>query len=208
MSGEGDNEDLSIKDLRTKCIALLSLALMLRPSDIAPHGVHYDSQTHTTRAMVFSTDCLDFQSNGALSVTLFGTKTDSDRAGFLVLLPPHTVAKLDPVAALACYIRRTARDRCVLRKPLFLSLVRPFKALSAAQVSSVLNDAIVAAGLAGLGFSAKYFRPTGATHAVSTGVDPEIIRKMGRWKTSQVFYDHYVHTVTPQLNTTATIGAV
>ena len=39
-----DNYDISIKDLRLKCIALLALVKMLRPSDIAQKALWVDSE--------------------------------------------------------------------------------------------------------------------------------------------------------------------
>ena len=47
------------------------------------------------------------------------------------------------------------------------------------------------------GFSAKSFRPTGATVAIEEGHDAADVMKVGRWKTQTVFYEHYVHSKTP-----------
>jgi hypothetical protein len=201
-----DNSLLSIKDLRLKCIVLMSLTLMLRPSDIAPRGVHFNPDTGLESKLLFTTDCVEFLNDNSVRVTIFGSKNDTNRAGFQVMLPPHSVPQLDPVDTLRVYITRTASLRPPAR-PVFLSLNAPFAALTAVQIGRVLNDAITLAGLSGLGYSAKYFRPTGATLAVAAGVDPEVVRKAGRWKTSHVFYEHYVHSRTPAALTEATIGA-
>ena len=125
--------------------------------------------------------------------------------GFQVRLPPHTTLTFDPVSALRSYICRTASHRPATTKPVFLSLLPPYTVMSASQIAAVLNDAIKLAGLGGRGYTAKYFRPTGVTCAVSAGVDPEVVRKAGRWKTSHVFYEHYVHRLTPALLTESTI---
>ena len=61
-------------------------------------------------------------------------------------------------------------------------------------------------GLAGQGFSAKSFRPTGATRAIDGGIDPEIVQKMGRWKCTEVFREHYVHSKTPTIYTKTVLG--
>jgi hypothetical protein len=203
--GWPDNSQLSIKQLRLKCLALMSLTLMLRPSDVAPRGKHFHPDSGEESSLIFSTDCLEFLSNGNVLLTIFGSKNDTNRAGFKVTLPPHSVPKLDPVQTLRDYLSATAHLRSPILKPVFLSLVRPFAALTSPQVGAVLNEAIHLAGLSGKGFSAKFFRPTGATLAVEAGIDPEVVRKTGRWKTSHVFYEHYVHSRTPAALTEATI---
>ena len=53
-------------------------------------------------------------------------------------------------------------------------------------------------GLADKGFLAKSFRPTGATIAVNSGVLPETVVQIGRWKTKEVFLNHYVYPNAPQ----------
>ena len=52
------------------------------------------------------------------------------------------------------------------------------------------------AGLHGHGFSAKSFRPTGATSAIDIGCDPKVVHRLGWWKTESVFFEHYVHSRT------------
>ena len=79
----------------------------------------------------------------------------------------------------------------------FLPLDPPFKAPEASQIAQIMETAIQEAGLAGQGFTAKSFRPTGATMAIACNQDPNIVMKVGRWKTASVFYGHYVHTQTP-----------
>ena len=58
------------------------------------------------------------------------------------------------------------------------------------------------AGLGDQGFTAKSFRPTGATIAVSQGILPETVMKIGRWKTKEVFLNHYVYGQVPSGFTT------
>ena len=81
---------------------------------------------------------------------------------------------------------------------MFLSLVRPFGAVQADAIAKILRSVIFDAGLDVTEFSAKYFRPTGATVLIESGIDPEMVRKIGRWKCSSVFYAHYVHRSTPR----------
>ena len=189
------NGDLSVKELRLKAITLLALTLMLRPSDIAPKAVHFDSSLGTTTAFVFSTDHVEFCNDGA-NITLHGIKNDTTRTGFAVFLQPTKEAKLNPVQALRDYIDCTQQVRPPA-KPVFLTLTAPYKAISASTVATILNEAIKLAGLDGMGYSAKSFRPTGATAAIDMHCDPDIAMRLGRWKTRSVFYEHYVHSKPP-----------
>ena len=83
-----------------------------------------------------------------------------------------------------------------MKLSLFLSLHPPYRAISARSVALILEEAISRAGLGGLGYSAKSFRPTGATHAVRH-CDPDTVMKIGRWKTKSVFLNNYVHNKPP-----------
>ena len=112
-------------------------------------------------------------------------------------LPPHKVSKLDPVKTLHDYIAVTEKCRCIILKPVFIGLMYPFGVLCAQHISTILNEAIVLSGLGNQGFTAKCFRCSGATAAVESGADAELVRKLGRWKTSNIFYDQYVHARTP-----------
>ena len=189
------NSELAVKDLRLKTITLLVLLLMLRPSDIAPKTVHFDGATATASKFVFSTEHIKFCDGGA-NITFHGIKNDTSRTGFSVFLQPSEEEKLNPVLALQDYISRTKHNRPE-DNPVFLTLIPPYRAISAGTVATVLNDAIKLAGLDGHGFSAKSFRPTGATAAIDMKCDPEIAMQLGRWKTRSVFFDHYVHSRPP-----------
>ena len=63
-------------------------------------------------------------------------------------------------------------------------------------MGSVLSEAISLAGLSSSMYTPKCFRPSGATKAVNGGMDPDKVRRLGRWKTSSVFYEHYVYDKT------------
>ena len=189
------NDELTLKQLRMKTITLLAIVLMLRPSDVAPKATSFDQETGVASRFVMSTDHVSFSSDGAATVCFFGVKNDTQRTGFEVTLPACSDAQVDPVEALRVYIARTAAVRCPRTRPLFLSLVRPFGAVSASAVAGVLRDAIGAAEKFGLspGHRPKDFRPTGATEAVRRGFKADDVQRLGRWKTRSVFMDHYVH---------------
>ena len=190
------NEHLSVANLRLKTITLLALILMLRPSDIAPKGVLFNPISKDSETLIFNTNNGSFNSDGSLSVTLLGTKNDSSRAGFQVHVQPASNKKLDPVCALKCYMDRTDKFRSI-NGPVFLTLYKPYRGIDASTVAKILNDAIVLAGLSKDQFSAKSFRPTGATRAVEQNFDPDLVMQTGRWKTRSVFFEHYVHAKPP-----------
>ena len=189
----GCNDNLSIRLLRVKTISLLAIALMLRPSDVAPNATFFENEFAGEKRIVFSTDMLNFHDNG-VEVTLFGIKNDLDRKGFVVFLPCHSDVAVDPVTTLKDYLKRTAHLR--RDKAVFISLKAPYGPLSASAVAKDLQDCIVLCGLKGRGFTAKSFRPTGATVAIEKGAEPKMVQSIGRWKSTEVFYNHYVHCKT------------
>ncbi|XP_072050326.1 uncharacterized protein [Amphiura filiformis] len=191
-----ENKHLCVKRLRLKTITLMALTLMLRPSDIAPKSVQFNENTCETSRWLFSTENITFTENAA-KIKFHGVKNDTSRTGFEVLLQPVPDVKLNPVRALKDYIEVTQSVR-PKDNPVFLSLSQPYGPITAATVAGILNEAIQLAGLGNKGFSAKSFRPTGATVAIETGCDPEITMRQGRWKTRSVFFDHYVHSQPPQ----------
>ena len=201
------NDLLDVKRLRIKAITLLALSTMLRPSDVAPKGQLFNPVSLTSEQMVFSTDNLTFNDDGSLTILFHGIKNDSDRSGFEVNLPPAGDPMLDPVTTLQCYISATASQRADSHdkqsSPVFIGLCRPYKALSSTSIGLILKEVTVRAGLQG--FSARSFRPTGATRAIDLGFDAEKIRRLGRWKTSGVFFEHYVHSKPPQDYTDAVL---
>lgn len=115
---------------------------------------------------------------------------------------------LDPVQCLKDYIHRTDSVRPRDTKPLFLSLNPPYKALKADTVGNILEDAIQLVGLKDQGFTAKSFRPTGATLAMDAGILPETAMQVGRWKTKEVFMGHYVYPRLPKNYTEKILGSM
>jgi len=81
--------------------------------------------------------------------------------------------------------------------PVFLSLNKPYSGIKAETVSKILLEAIDLVGLGGKGYKAKCFRPTAANAAVQSGCDPETAMYIGRWKTKEVFFNHYVFPLAP-----------
>ena len=190
-----DNNKIDIKILRLKCITLLALVTMLRPSDIAPKAMWVDSDGNEHN-YTFNRDQIRFNTNGSMSVVIHGNKNDSDRSGFVIDVAPSSEPNICPVKTMISYFHRTSQFRGS-NDPAFISLKYPYGALSSQAITNILNEAIELVGLPRDTFSAKCFRPSGATKAVSEGFDPNIVQKVGRWKTQSVFFGHYVHSKVP-----------
>ena len=78
---------------------------------------------------------------------------------------------------------------------MFTPLNYPYSALSLSSIAKILCKAIEWAELNDQGFSAKSFRPTGATAAVQNNVNPDRVRQTGRWRNRECFEKHYVHAI-------------
>ena len=192
----GDNAQLDTKKLRLKAIVLPALAVMARPSDLAPKAVLFNGKEE--QQVLLSRDQVSFLPDGSMSIKLLGTKNDTQRKGHEIVLPPASNKVMDPAQCLMVYIERTTLERQIAPGcPLFVTLNKPYKAISAKTVADVLSQGIQLAGLDGQGFSAKSFRPTAATVAVESWCNPEIAQQVGRWASPAVFFEHYVHSKPP-----------
>ena len=152
---------------------------MARPSDLAPKGVVL--KTLSVEKMVLSTNDIQFNDDRSLSVTFWGIKNDSKRQGFEMTVHPNkNVVLSDPVKFLELYIERTREFRPKDTNPLFITLKPPYHAITSDTIGNILEEAISAAGLSSLGYTAKSFRPTAATMAVQKGMLPETAMQLGR----------------------------
>lgn len=190
------NAELSTKQLRLKAITLLALTYMARPSDLAPRGERYDPEDNVFIPHSLARNNIVFHEDGSLSVTFFGIKNDTSRSGFEVRVPRAQDHIVDPVVTIKDYIDRTAHLTSTTG-PLFLSLNKPHTAITAESISRILAEVIDLVGLGDRGFNAKCFRPTAANAAVKAGCDPETAMYIGRWKTKEVFFNHYVFPLAP-----------
>ena len=140
-----------------------------------------------------SLDDVQFHEDGSITVTFWGIKNDTNRQGFSVTVPKNANQVMDISEVLQLYINKTETCRSVVPgKPLFISLNNPYKGIAADTVGNILETSIHQAGLEG--YTAKSFRPTAATRAVEIGVLPETAMQIGRWKTKEVFFNHYVYS--------------
>ena len=190
----GDNEDLSLWSLRLKTLTLLSITAMMRPSDMAPRSGNWNGEVMVSNQ--FKRTWIDFSNPMYVQLYFFGIKNDYQRDGFCVNIPYASEIDVCPVRALKVYLDRT-KSKVAMDGPVFISLNRPFAGLSASAMGTILNKAIELVCLNNQGFSAKCFRPTGATIAVESGIGADFVQATGRWKSTETFQKHYVHAKPP-----------
>ena len=168
--------------------------MMLRPSDVSPNAQILDHEEMTIKKLEFKRSQICFYDDNSMKVTLFGIKNDTDRHGFPTDVKPVTEPKLDPVQGIKDYMDSTSHLVDSTERPVFLAL---YNGIPASTIAKVLTEAIHLAGLSSNRYTAKCFRPTGATCAIENNVDPEVVLNVGHWKTRDVFYRHYVHSQVP-----------
>ncbi len=198
----GPSVTLPLEKLRLKAVTLLALAMMLRQSDIAPWSKYHDA-SGVLQSVLFTTRDICFLQNGAMQVMLFAIKNDYHRQGFDVMVQPAWIECLCPVRTLRQYIKRTQYIRPA-SGAVFLTLDNPPAPMSSTAVARVLESAIHAAGLTG--FTAKSFHPTGATHAIANGLNPDYVHRVGHWRDQVMFENHYVHAAPPTNFTSVLYG--
>ncbi len=107
------------------------------------------------------------------------------------------------VQALVVYLACTVLQARAIAAyaPVFISLQRPFCALTSQDIGEILGHAIEEAGLDRKQYSPKCFHPTGATQAIAAGANPDQVQALGHWASSDTFKKQYVHSV-PELQMT------
>ena len=89
-----------------------------------------------------------FNDIGSMTALFYGIKNDTDRHGFEVRIGCSECALTDPVLCLKDYKRRSNQNITERQKqPVFITLLPPFKALSAQSVGTMLRQSIADAGL-------------------------------------------------------------
>ena len=195
-----DNASLTLPKLRSKSLALLALVCMLRPSDVSPAAELFNP---ASRVFQFTTDEIQFNAD-RMVVQFRRIKNDYQRQGYEVSIPRSSNAACCPVLAMYKYIERTQAMRSGNNKHVFLSLKHPFNGVTVATIARILNEAIKDTGLTG--YTAKDFRPTGATLAMKAGIPEATVMKVGRWRSVDVFREHYVHYQTESDYTDRVLG--
>ena len=174
----GPNNCLDIARLRKKCICLLALSCMARPSDFAPEAG-------------FKRNQISFNADGSATILFFGVKNDASRTGFETRVEADKNVLRDPVSCLKAYFARTnPTDDSV-----FVTITKPETGLSAARIAQIMKAGISDSGLPTNKFSARSYRPSSATAAILSGCNPETTRLRGRWKENTTFQNRYVYPI-------------
>lgn len=187
-----DNDSVPLKQLRAKLIALLCFVAMYRPSDaVIPQLKH----------VRFGAD------GSSMRICLLGYKTDIEANGDEHVIYSCSVPELCPVRAAQCFIKRTRQLRADRENSyLLLQLNAPYGPLTSATVSQILKYVIEQAGYDSSIYTPRTFRRGGATAGVAAGINPDQVMKLGRWKTPEVFYNHYVRGSVPPTYTNTVLG--
>jgi len=200
----GATAKLSVSQLRLKAIVLLSLCAFCTPSDTAcipvpTLGLAHDpanggsEESTVARFRLSSISWLD----GGMEVLWYGSKADKGMSANPVLIESSVNDQVCPVATLKMYVDKTQQARMTVpAKQVFLSLRSPYKGLSSASIAKILTQVLKDSGH-GPGVTARSFRPTGARTAIGNNVEPSIVQRRGRWKSSDVFNRHYAAVTGP-----------
>ena len=200
-----DNGDLDISRLRMKCLTLLAYVCMLRPSDVAPGAELYNPEDSARSVFEFTTDDVSL-TGGHMDISFHGIKNDYQRKGMKVSVKPASDPTMCPVGAMSAYLDKTRQCRSDTNKHVFIALKPPYQGLTVGSIARILNEAIKLAGLTG--YTAKDFRSSGATAAVQAGLPEETIMKVGRWRSADVFREHYIHSKVPDDYTDKIVSSV
>ncbi len=173
FSGWRENNKLSDNDLRMKALALCTFVGMMRPGE---GGI-------LRKSFISFGDNLEY-----MDICLLGFKTDKQANGETFRIWKCSEEKLCPVLSLFDYIKRVKGED---------DRIFP---LSADRISTILKEVIKKAGLDSV-YTARSFRSGGATSGIKNGIQADQLMKIGKWKTTDIFYNHYV-AARPQSNMT------
>ena len=108
----GDNDTMTLRQLRMKALTFVALTCMTRPSDLAPRGVTLNKTDLSINNSVSTVDNVGFHDDKSMTIHFFGIKNDTSRSGFEVNIPPtNDNPRMDPVSCLKTYIDRTTEYR-------------------------------------------------------------------------------------------------
>ena len=125
---------------------------------------------------------------------LLGFKNDGQAKGETFRIWKSVVEKLCPVRALFDYTLKIG--------PL-QNVIFP---VSSECISTILKTVIRDAGMDTSVITARCFRSGGATYGIERGVQPDQLMKVGKWKSVNVFYKHYVAAKTARDTTDRMLG--
>jgi hypothetical protein len=183
-----DNAQLSGQQLRVKCAALAAVVLIARPSDL----------TH------IAIDGLRFADDlSTMTLSLLGFKNDYHRDGAILSVQACSEPALCFIRASHVLLREVQR-RWPRASHLFVS-ERDGKPLKPNSISRLLKEACVAAEM-GDRYSARNFRPGGATRGLAAGLPLDLVMHIGRWRDANTVYGHYLRSAATVNTTDALLG--
>ena len=177
IKGMGKSCDLNNKDLSLKCVALLSICLVNRGSEIGKLNREY---------MFEAQDCLVFGVEGRVK----HSQTGKANPNIKVYKFPEDL-DLCPVETLKTYLQRTKPWRKEGDMGIFLSYKKPHDQVSKKTIARWLLTMLERAGIPTSKFTAHSFRSAGSSKARALGVSLKDILKQGSWKSRTVWERHY-----------------
>lgn len=167
---------LPYERLRMKCAVLAALVLIARPSDLC---------CIDARQLVFQPDL------SGVEVSLLKFKNDYHRDG--AVLPVQACSDPRLCFVLACHrLVSLNRARFPNAAALFIDY-RSGAPLHANQIGAILKEACKLAGLAPF-FTARNFRPGGATRGIEGHLPLDLVMHIGRWRNHDTVYNHYLRS--------------
>lgn len=122
-----------------------------------------------------------------VSITIRKSKTDTSARGVTISLG-RTNNRVDPVSLLFRYLVERKKlahvPGCSMSQDAFLFVWSSGEVLNSRDVSLLLKGLVSLCGLEPDRFTAHSFRIGGATSLVRRGVQPAVIKQLGRWKSN------------------------
>lgn len=177
LSGLSSNEDLSIKDLSEKLVCLLALITGHRMQTLSLIRIENIEKED---------ELIQIKISDPIKTSGLNRKQP------LLILPYFSEnKKLCVASALECYIQRTNNNRNNI-KFLFISLKKPFKAVTTQTLSRWTKEILKKSGLNTSIFTAHSTRHASTSAAKRNGVDIDNIRKTASWtEKSNTFANFY-----------------
>ena len=182
------NSALDLGQLRSKALALLTIALLLRPDD----------------ASMLDRELLQLEADGSITITSLGTKTDRSKDGIVRTLAPASDSNVCPVRAALDLSSRLAATSGPTG-PLFPCL-RTGTRLSSLRIGRLLMEMARGAGLPEHAFTPRCWRAGSATHALCSGLDPHRVRALGGWRSLDTMLVHYDRSAPASAHTDILLG--
>jgi integrase len=171
-----DNNDLSIKQLSIKLVALLALVTAQRVQCI--NSIMINNISYNNNIMIIKIDKL-----------LKTSKPGSVQPSFE--FPPYQVVKLCVAKTINDYLNMTLN--CRKYDELFLSLDKPYRPISNQTISRWLKEVLKLSGIDTNLFKAHSFRGAATSKAYSEGCNIDNIFKRAGWSNNSTMFAKFYH---------------